>query len=177
MVEEIAAPFDEDRIIERIDQDHRGRGPKGWRRPDQRIAEDVNEQLTDAPDVDASDIDVLVRDAEVTLDGTVETRAERRRVEEVAEEIRGVIFVQNRLRVRGRGLAEAGRTRAPTTAGGQSGVLPTGAGSDASATSDSGPTGLTAGTGASVGSDPLLGSDESGGRRYASAPVDEGVRS
>ena len=29
--EEVAAPFDEDRIIERVDQDHRGRGPKGGR--------------------------------------------------------------------------------------------------------------------------------------------------
>jgi hypothetical protein len=53
-----------------------GRGPKGYRRSDSRIREDVCDRLTDAPFLDASDIDVTVTDGEVTLSGTVHYREE-----------------------------------------------------------------------------------------------------
>ncbi|HEX6010675.1 MAG TPA: BON domain-containing protein [Geminicoccaceae bacterium] len=171
--DEIAAPFDEDRVLERVDQDHRGRGPKGWRRSDQRIAEDVNDRLTDDPDVDASDVEVRVEDGEVTLSGTVDSRVARRRAENLAEDVRGVGHVQNNLRVRAVTRApDAGHTMSPWTTTGHGGSLPSGAGADATATSGSGATGMAAGTGASAGGDPLLGSEETQGRRYAQAPVD-----
>src|SRR5215217_4567696 len=57
-------------------ESHRGRGPKNWRRSDERIREMVNERLTDHDDVDATDIEVSVQDAEVTLTGTVTSRRE-----------------------------------------------------------------------------------------------------
>lgn len=79
---------------------HRGRGPKGYQRSDERIREDVCERLTDDPWVDASEIDVDVRDREVTLSGLVDNRAARRHVEDVIEEVSGVAHVQNNLRVR-----------------------------------------------------------------------------
>ena len=80
--------------------DHRGRGPRGYKRSDQRIEEDVNERLTDDPRVDATEIQVEVRDGEVTLSGTVDSREARRRAEDVAESVPGVTYVLNNLRVR-----------------------------------------------------------------------------
>ncbi len=76
-----------------------GRGPKGWQRPDERIREDVNERLTDNPYIDATDIEVQVKDAEVTLTGTVEDRTAKRLAEDIAESISGVRDVQNLLRL------------------------------------------------------------------------------
>ncbi|HEX8375853.1 MAG TPA: BON domain-containing protein, partial [Geminicoccaceae bacterium] len=80
--------------------DHRGRGPKGYRRSDERILEDVNDRLTEDPRVDASEIQVDVQGGEVTLTGTVGSREERRRAEDVAEGASGVTYVMNNLRVR-----------------------------------------------------------------------------
>lgn len=99
--EEVAQPFDEDAILERIDRDHRGRGPRGYRRADERIEEDINQQLTDDPWIDATDVSVTVRGGEVTLGGTVMERNARRRAEFIAENVSGVRHVQNNLRIRG----------------------------------------------------------------------------
>ena len=79
---------------------HRGRGPRDYRRSDARILDDVSLRLTDDPLVDASDIEVAVRDCEVTLSGAVASRYEKRRAEDIAEAVSGVSFVQNNLRVR-----------------------------------------------------------------------------
>jgi osmotically-inducible protein OsmY len=78
---------------------HRGRGPRGYQRSDQRILEDVNDRLTEDPDVDASEIEVRVENREVTLSGTVNSRFEKRHAEDVAESVPGVAHVQNNLRV------------------------------------------------------------------------------
>jgi len=78
---------------------HRGRGPRGYARSDDRIREDINDRLTDDPYVDASDIDVTVSNGEATLSGHVESRSARRRAEDIAESISGVTHVQNNLRV------------------------------------------------------------------------------
>ena len=79
--------------------DHRGRGPKGYRRSDARIAEDVNDRLTDDPFLDASSIAVLVQDCEVTLSGAIVRREDKRRAEVLAESVSGVTHVQNNLRL------------------------------------------------------------------------------
>lgn len=76
-----------------------GRGPKGWQRSDERIKEDVNERLTDHPHIDASEIEVNVKNGEVTLTGTAEDRNTKRQVEEVAEQVSGVKEVHNQIRV------------------------------------------------------------------------------
>jgi len=80
-------------------QGHRGKGPKGYTRSDERVKEDVNDRLSDDAQVDASDIDVSVSKGEVTLTGTVKTRWEKRRAEDLAEAVSGVKNVENRLRV------------------------------------------------------------------------------
>lgn len=81
-------------------RDYRGRGPRGYRRSDQRILEDVSDRLTDDAWIDASGIEVQVEQGEVTLDGRVDTRSARRRAEDLAATVPGVIHVQNNLRVR-----------------------------------------------------------------------------
>ena len=84
----------------RREQDYRGRGPKGYKRSDARIQEDVNDRLADDAYVDASEIEVAVSAAEVTLTGSVDSRQARRRAEDIAEQVSGVSYVQNNLRVR-----------------------------------------------------------------------------
>jgi hypothetical protein len=90
-----------------------GRGPRGYRRSDERILEDVNERLTDDGYVDASDIEVSVDDGVVTLTGRVASRAEKRRAEDVAESVSGVTDVSNQLRV---GSSVPSTTEAPEMA-------------------------------------------------------------
>jgi hypothetical protein len=77
-----------------------GKGPKNYVRSDERIREDVCEHLTHHPYVDASDIEVTVREGEVTLAGTVDTRMAKRAAEEACDHVRGVKDVHNHLRVR-----------------------------------------------------------------------------
>ena len=79
--------------------EHRGRGPKGYRRSDDRIREDINDRLTDDSWVDATHIDVQVADGEVTLTGSVNSRDAKRRAEDIAERVSGVEDVQNNLKV------------------------------------------------------------------------------
>ena len=78
---------------------HRGRGPKNYNRSDHRIQEDVNDRLTDDHFLDATHIDVNVAGGEVTLAGTVTSRADKRRAEDLADEVSGVKHVQNNLRI------------------------------------------------------------------------------
>ena len=78
---------------------HRGRGPQGYKRSDERINEDVHERLTDDPHIDASGIVVAVKDGEVTLSGTVESRDAKHHAEHLVEHLNGVKHVQNNLRV------------------------------------------------------------------------------
>ena len=77
----------------------RGRGPKNYERSDDRIREEVCERLTDADDVDATEIEVTVNSGTVTLSGTVNERYAKRRAEDIVESVRGVKDVQNSIRV------------------------------------------------------------------------------
>jgi hypothetical protein len=77
----------------------RNRGPKGYKRSDERIREDVCDRLIEA-DVDASDVSVTVSDGEVLLVGTVGSRRAKHEIEMVSEVVPGVHDVQNQIRVR-----------------------------------------------------------------------------
>lgn len=85
----------------RVDEQatHRGRGPKGYSRSDDRIREDVSDRLTEDPHIDASGIDVTVASGEVTLSGSVDRRWAKRHAEDIAEGVSGVKHVQNNLRL------------------------------------------------------------------------------
>jgi osmotically-inducible protein OsmY len=87
-----------------------GRGPRGYKRSDERIREDVNDRLRDDPYLDATNIEVSVDDRVVTLTGTVDDREDKRRAEYLAESVSGVTDVINQLRV-----SPTGQTATETT--------------------------------------------------------------
>lgn len=87
------------RMDERTRGEHRGKGPKEYRRSDSRIQEDICDRLADDDYLDASDVEVKVENGEVVLNGTVESRNAKRRAEDLVESISGVKQVQNNLRV------------------------------------------------------------------------------
>lgn len=77
----------------------RGRGPKNYRRSDERLRELVSERLEDHEAIDASDMEVEVRDGVVTLTGTVDSRRTKRLAEDVALITTGVVDVENALKI------------------------------------------------------------------------------
>lgn len=81
-------------------ENFRGRGPKSYRRSDNRIKEDVCEHLTDDHEVNASDINVSVKEAKVTLSGEVSDKWMKYCAEDIAENIRGVKEVENKISVK-----------------------------------------------------------------------------
>ncbi|NIX76611.1 BON domain-containing protein [Microvirga sp. c23x22] len=91
---------------------HRGKGPRSYRRSDERIREDIHERLTESPFLDASEIEVTVKDREVTLAGFVHVRAEKLLAEDLSAGVSGVTHVQNNLRIRHAG-ASPGTKSAP----------------------------------------------------------------
>lgn len=88
--------------------EHFGKGPRGYQRSEDRIREDVCERLAYDGNVDASDIEVKVEGHEVVLTGTVRTRAEKRRAEDLVESIMGVQNVENRIRVQDQNMGSWG---------------------------------------------------------------------
>jgi osmotically-inducible protein OsmY len=85
---------------------HRGKGPKGYERSDERIRELVSERLTDHPEIDASEITVTVQGGKVTLEGSVDSRHIKNAVEDIAEQYSQ--DVQNNLRVNRQGQGQGG---------------------------------------------------------------------
>jgi len=83
----------------RVPGEHTGRGPRGYRRADERIWEDACDRLTDDGHVDATDVEVKVDDGEVTLEGTVRSRDEKHHAEDIVDSVPGVRDVHNHLRV------------------------------------------------------------------------------
>jgi osmotically-inducible protein OsmY len=77
----------------------RGRGPKNYRRSDERLRELVCDRLTDNEWLDASDVEVSVVAGEVIMTGSVDSRYAKRLAENIAESVSGVSNVQNNLRV------------------------------------------------------------------------------
>lgn len=76
-----------------------GRGPKGYQRSDERIREDVSDRLMEHPELDASGLEVHVKDGVVTLKGDVDSRWAKRQAEDIAEDVGGVRDVMNQLSV------------------------------------------------------------------------------
>ena len=86
---------------------HRGRGPRNYTRSEDRIRDDINDELTESREIDASEIEVEVAGGDVTLAGKVNTRYEKRLAEDLAEGVSGVKNVENRIRVQGSSQASA----------------------------------------------------------------------
>jgi hypothetical protein len=77
---------------------HRGRGPKGYQRSDERLHEIICEMLTNDPDIDASEVTVEVKGGEVTLTGNVDDRRTKYEIEHKIEHHAGVNEIHNQLR-------------------------------------------------------------------------------
>ena len=78
---------------------HVGRGLRGYQRSDERIGEVVCERMAECGELDASDIEVRVSNGEVTLQGTVRERHDRRLAEDIVDDVAGVREVHNEIRV------------------------------------------------------------------------------
>nr|WP_143524105.1 BON domain-containing protein [Xaviernesmea rhizosphaerae] len=114
--DEVASWFgNEEAEHRRMMDQHRGKGPKGYTRSDDRIRDDLNDRLADDGRLDASDIEVTVSSGEVTLSGTVTSRQDKRYAEDLAEAISGVKHVQNNLRVKSSVDLSSDSSRSSTT--------------------------------------------------------------
>jgi osmotically-inducible protein OsmY len=90
------------------------RGPKNYKRSDERIREDVCDVLTNS-DLNCEDVEVNVKEGEVTLTGTVQSSEERREMERIAERLPGVKDVTNQLRVKRESRSERSDDKAKTS--------------------------------------------------------------
>jgi hypothetical protein len=91
---------DDERRYEAAREDELRRGRHRRRGASDRVLWAViMERLEDERRLDLSDVDVSVHDGEVTLNGTVRRREDKRRIEDLAE-VDGVHNVQNNLRPR-----------------------------------------------------------------------------
>ena len=91
--------------MNRQELNHCGKGPKNYNRSDERIKELVCERLCDDPEVDASNIEVEVKNADVILRGEVNEKSEKYLAEDLAASVTGVSNVENLIRVNKRQIA------------------------------------------------------------------------
>jgi osmotically-inducible protein OsmY len=75
-------------------------GPRVRRKSDDSLAREIHEILTTDPELDATDIEVVVEGGAVTLSGEVQHPDGKLLAEELTESITGVRLVHNRLVVR-----------------------------------------------------------------------------
>lgn len=76
-----------------------GQSPSGTKISDAKIWDEVCDALANAYDVDASNMEVDVEDSIVYLSGTVGTRDEYFKAAQIAWDVGGVDYVQNRLQI------------------------------------------------------------------------------
>jgi len=160
----VSSWFGDEDAQRRREADHRGKGPKGYTRSDDRIREDVSDHLSDDWMIDASGIEVKVESGEVTLSGEVDSRQTKRRAEDCIEHLPGVKHVQNNLRVRaatGTPNYGAGPSSAPASMTTPASAAP----SSTSPTSTEGGTRPDAGTGVTGGTSGLDDGDTPTGAR------------
>lgn len=95
----------------------RGVAPKGYKKSDQRLTEDLGEALMDEG-IDCGNVEVQVKDGVVTITGEITDRADKYRIEHVAAGMMGVQDVDNQLRVaKAQGESKSGRSGESATAG------------------------------------------------------------
>jgi hypothetical protein len=140
----------------RSQQNYSGRGPRNYRRSDERIEEEINEMLTRHPGVDASDIEVSVKDGEVTLSGTVDDRRTSRMIEDTIDDITGVHDVHNQIRVKNRQSSQSDQEQHRSTQreGGMTNGNPGTSASGSSGSGASGSSGTTGRTGSESSKKP-----------------------
>ncbi|MFD1003279.1 BON domain-containing protein [Ohtaekwangia kribbensis] len=81
------------------DGGYRGKGPRNYKRSDERIREMVCDLLCDDPYLDASDIEVEVKSGDVILTGSVHDCFAKQLAQDLAETVFGVVNIENRIHV------------------------------------------------------------------------------
>lgn len=76
-----------------------GIGPKQYKRSDDKILDAVHEELTQHPEVDASEVEVQIKDGIVTLSGTIATRHMKETAADCLSNIAGIKEIHNELRI------------------------------------------------------------------------------
>jgi hypothetical protein len=129
------------------------RGPKGYTRSDDRIKEDICEQLMQSAHIDASEITIEVQSGRVMLEGSVPERRMKHAIEDLADSVAGVNDVENKIRVnqgsssqdsqrsgsdwQSRGSSSSSGAQGPGGTSGSSSSFGSNAGSSSSETSNS----------------------------------------
>jgi len=78
----------------------RGMGPKNYRRPDDKILEELCCSLASHEEIDATDVEVDVVEREVTLTGTVKDENQKQLAVQLAKSVWGVFNVHNNLLIK-----------------------------------------------------------------------------
>ena len=76
-----------------------GRGPKGYKRSDDRINEDIHDRLHNDGYIDSRDVTITVNDGRVTLSGVVYDRQTKHAIENLVDGVHGVKDIDNEIRV------------------------------------------------------------------------------
>lgn len=92
--------WSDDLRSEASQENHAGKGPKGYMRSEERIKEEASEILTHDYDLDASEIEIEVQDRCLVLKGEVNSRRDKRLAEYLVEDISGIEDVDNQLRIK-----------------------------------------------------------------------------
>ena len=94
--DEVPRVTQNERERERIENDPR---PRGDRRPDERILEEIRQLVDGHPQLDAHQIQVDVQAGVVTLSGNVTSRQEKQIAGGIVGNVLGVLQVNNRLNI------------------------------------------------------------------------------
>ncbi|HEY2384831.1 MAG TPA: BON domain-containing protein [Terriglobia bacterium] len=78
---------------------HKGKGPKGYKRADDRIHDEICKHLSRHSLIDASLMDIQVENGVVTMTGEVTDRRMKYLAEDVVDDVTGVKEIHNKVRV------------------------------------------------------------------------------
>ncbi|HXH30657.1 MAG TPA: BON domain-containing protein [Bacteriovoracaceae bacterium] len=92
--------WSKDSRSEAFRENHFGKGPKGYKRSDELIFEEACDALAIDRHLDATFMEMEVKDGCIYLRGEATSRDDKRLAEEIVEHIMGVSDVQNQLIVR-----------------------------------------------------------------------------
>lgn len=130
--------------------DFAGRGPKNYSRSNERVREDICERLTADPYIDAHDLDVRCENGTVVIEGQVEERWMKHRIEDLVDSTAGVKQIDNRVTVSGQ---RQGSSYGQRGSDAQSGSVPSGTTASSGSSAGSSPTTGSSGTSGASGSD------------------------
>lgn len=95
--------------------DFTGRGPKNYSRSNERVREDICERLTADPYIDAQELEVRCENGTVVIEGQVEERWMKHRIEDLVDATAGVKQIDNRVTVAGQRQGSSSTLRSSET--------------------------------------------------------------